>query len=83
MPTSSHDATCTFKHTFGLDQRSSTPQIVKLVMALLHYLQATVSLPTAKEMALCKDRYKQNSRESVKLTQRLLLKRELHWKIRF
>ena len=34
------------------DQRSSIPQIVELVTALLHYFQATASLSTAKETAL-------------------------------
>lgn len=33
------------------DRRSSAPQIVELVTALLHYFQATASLPTAKEAA--------------------------------
>ena len=68
----------------------SVLQIVELVMALLRYFQATVSLPTAKETALddtltqsanaavpCEDRCKRNGQESVKLTQRLLLSREL------
>jgi len=65
MPTSSHDAMCTFKHTVTLDQRSSTPQIIELVMAPLHYFQATMSLPTVKELALHEDRYKQNGRKGV------------------
>ena len=38
--------------TLHLNQRSSTPQIVMLVMALLHYFQSMASLPTAKETTL-------------------------------
>jgi len=41
--TSSHNATCTFKCTFLLDQCSSTLQIVELVTALLRHFQATAS----------------------------------------
>ena len=35
--------------TLHVNQRSSTPQIVVLVMTLLHYFQSMASLPTAKE----------------------------------
>ena len=78
-----------FSVPLHFDQRSSTPQIVELVLALLPYFKAA-SLLTAKEMALgdtvtqsanaavlCEDRCKQNCRESVELTQCLLLSRDL------
>ena len=56
-PTSSHVYICKRYRclkfeTSHYNQRSSTPQIVVLVMALLRFFQSTASLPTAKETRL-------------------------------
>ena len=47
-----HYRTSVKDETLHFNQLSSTPQLVVLVMALLHYFQSTASLPTAKETTL-------------------------------